>query len=202
MQTPNPPRSLEATVLLASLRAFPRPGVSSSDLVKERALARDLYDRVTKGIEAEDSKMNGHGPSRISRIVGDDFDMHIEIARLWQTENPDRTMRAIKTAMQTGDKQGKTDPRLMNNLGVLHHLDEAYVEARTLYESAVISAVAMDTAGEGMSTSILYNLARVYEDLGDESLAHDAYEKLLSRHPEYVDGMLRLQVPAMANKWY
>ncbi len=44
--------------------------------------------------------------------------------------------------------------------------------------------------GEGMSTSILYNLCPSLRDQGEDGLAKDAYEKLLSRHPEYVDGKL------------
>lgn len=191
MQSPNAPKSVEATTMLASLRAFPRPGVSSSDLVRERVLARELYDRVTKGIEAEDSKMNGHGPSRLARTVGDDLDMQIEIARLWQSESLDKTIRATKAAIQISSAQGKSDPRLTNNLAVLHHLEEAYADARLLYENALTAAASMGAEAESMSTSILYNLARAYEDLGEESLARDAYEKLLSRHPEYVDAKIR-----------
>jgi RNA polymerase-associated protein CTR9 len=42
-----------------------------------------------------------------------------------------------------------------------------------------------------MSTSMLYNLARVYEDGGDVAMAKEAYDKLLARHPEYVDGECR-----------
>jgi RNA polymerase-associated protein CTR9 len=39
---------------------------------------------------------------------------------------------------------------------------------------------------------MLYNLARVYEDAGDGVMAKEAYDKLLSRHPEYVDGRLAI----------
>lgn len=34
----------------------------------------------------------------------------------------------------------------------------------------------------------MYNLARAYEDQGEVSLAKEAFEKLVSRHPEYIDG--------------
>ncbi|KAG1763429.1 hypothetical protein EV702DRAFT_1157860 [Suillus placidus] len=33
-----------------------------------------------------------------------------------------------------------------------------------------------------MSTSMLYNLARVYKDGGDVAMAKEAYDKLLARH--------------------
>jgi RNA polymerase-associated protein CTR9 len=189
LQPPNSQRSLEATVMLASLRAHPRPGVSSSDVAQERARARDLFDRVTKGLEIDDARTNGHSTSKTSRSIADDMDMHSEISRLWQGENLDRMGKALKEALRISETTGQMDSRLLNNLGALHHLEQNFPEARLLYEKALTSAAALASeAGESMSTSILYNLARVYEDQGDESLAKEAYNKLVARHPEYVDG--------------
>src|ERR1700690_303096 len=91
IQPPNPQRSLEATAMLASLRAHPRPGVSSSDVAQERTRARELFERVSKGLELDDVRTNGQGQqSRTARTIGEDMDMHAEIARLWQGENLDR----------------------------------------------------------------------------------------------------------------
>lgn len=192
LQAPNPQRSLEATVMLASLRAHPRPGVSSSDVAQERLRARELFDRVCKGLEIEDARANGKASSRSSRLISDDVDMHVEIARLWQGESLDRMGRALKEALRISEATGEPDPRLMNNLGALYHLEGNFSEARSLYESALIRTSKLTSdVSEAMSTSMLYNLARVYEDEGEESLAKDAYEKLLSRHPEYVDAKIR-----------
>lgn len=189
IQPPNAQRSLEATVMLASLRAHPRPGVSSSDVTQERIKARDLFDRVAKDLGADDVRANGQALSKTSRSIADDMDMHAEIARLWQGENLERTGKALREALRISEATGRVDPRLLNNLGALHHFEEHLPEARSLYEKALTSASAMGSdGGEAMSTTILYNLARVYEDQGDESLAKDAYDKLISRHPEYVDG--------------
>ena len=190
LQPPNPVRSLEASAMLASLRAYPRPGVSSSDVAQERTRARELFDRVCKGLEIDDVRMNGHGPSRVSRIIGEDLDMHAEIARLWQGENLDRMGKALNEALRISETTGKVNPRLLNNLGILQHLENNVNDARSLYESALTNAASLETSvGEGLSTTILYNLARVYEDIGEDTLAKEAYNKLLSRHPEYVDGM-------------
>ena len=190
LQPPNPVRSLEASAMLASLRASPRPGVSSSDVAQERARARELFERVCKGLEIDDARMNGHGPSKVSRIIGEDMDMHAEIARLWQGENLDRMGKALKEALRISEGTGRVNPRLLNNLGVLQHLENNVNEARSLYESALTNAASLDPSiGEGLSTTMLYNLARVYEDIGEDTLAKEAYSKLLSRHPEYVDGM-------------
>jgi RNA polymerase-associated protein CTR9 len=176
--------------MLASLRAHPRPGVSSSDITQERAKARDLFDRVIKGAEAEDTRTNGQNPMKLSRSVIDDKEMHAEVARLWQAENLDRMGKAFKEALRISDVTGDVDPRLLNNLGVLHHLEEDLTTARLSYEKALTSASSLGTeGGETIATSILYNLARVYEDQGEDALAKDAYDKLISRHPEYVDGV-------------
>lgn len=174
--------------MLASLRAYPRPGVSSTEAAQEKKRARELYDRALKGLEIVDAR---HGPSKASRNITDDIDMHIEIARLWQGENVERVAKAYREALQISEAAGDADPRLVNNVGGLEHLEGHLSEARALYESALTKAATLPSnTAEAMSTSILYNLARVYEDQGHTDLAKEAYDKLLSRHPEYVDGAL------------
>ena len=46
LQPPNPQKHLEVQVLLASLRAYPRAGMSSLDLAADRSKARDLCENV------------------------------------------------------------------------------------------------------------------------------------------------------------
>ncbi|KAJ3507290.1 hypothetical protein NMY22_g16975 [Coprinellus aureogranulatus] len=182
-------RSAEAAVMLASLRAYPRPGVSAAEAAQEKKRARELYDRALKGLEIDDAR---HGPSKTSRNITDDIDMHIEIARLWQGENVERVGKAYREALQISEATGEADPRLVNNVGGLEHMDGRLSEARVLYESALTKVATLSSSSaEAMSTSILYNLARVYEDQGNVDLAKEAYEKLLSRHPEYVDAKIR-----------
>lgn len=191
IQPPNPQRSVEATVILASLRAHPRPGVSSADVAQEKVKARELFDRVIKTIELGDTRVNGHAnaSSRTSSVLNDDMEMHVEIARLWQEDNLERTTKAFRDASRVSAASGLTDPRLLNNLGALQHMEGNLDEARSMYEDALTKAATLSPDdGEAMSTSLLYNLARVYEDSGEHAIAKEAYDKLLSRHPEYVDG--------------
>ena len=194
LQPPNPLKSLEATAMLASLRLHPRPGVSSSDAAQERTKARELFDRVYRTIEQyEDvvAAQNGNASRSEpppSRVVLDDVEMHIEFSRLLQTENLDQTGKIFREAVRISEEAGRVDPRLLNNLGVVSHLQSRFEEGRTMYENALVGATALGAEAEAMSTSVLYNLARVYEDLNDEAKAMEAYEKLLDRHPEYVDG--------------
>ncbi|KAI0250124.1 RNA polymerase II-associated protein [Lactifluus subvellereus] len=196
LQPPNPQKSLEATAMLASLRLHPRPGVSSSDAAQERTKARELFDRVYRAIEQHDdaSVQNGNVPRSEpppSRAVVDDVDMHIEFARLLQGENLDRTGKIFQETVRISEETGRVDPRLLNNLGVVSHLESRFGEARLMYENALVGASTLGAGAEAMSTSVLYNLARVYEDLNDEAKAIEAYEKLLERHPEYVDAKIR-----------
>jgi RNA polymerase-associated protein CTR9 len=192
LQLLNPQKSLEATAMLASLRLHPRPGVSSSDAAQERTKARELFDRVYRTIEQYDDAAAQNGNASGSerpppRIVVDDVEMHMEFSRLLQSENLDRTGKIFREAVRISE-EGRVDPRLLNNLGVVSHLQSRFEEARIMYENALVGASALGTEAEAMSTSVLYNLARVYEDLNEDAKAMGAYEKLLDRHPEYVDG--------------
>ena len=168
--------------------------MTDAEKVDEKARARDLFDRVCKAIGINGSglaQMNGHTSdlTSSSRKLADDPDMFIEIAKLYQDESLDRMAGAYRQALTNSEVSGRVEPRLVNNLGVLRHLEGHLDEARTLYETALTQAASLDQlTAEAMSTSILYNLARAYEDQGEDAKAKEAYEKLLARHPEYVDG--------------
>lgn len=209
MQPPNPQRILEGIVLLAALRTYPRPGVSSADAAIERSKARDLYEHVLKILEwsvATNGYGNGSSVSnpktsgadmyahqKAVALFGDDIDMLVEIARLWQDDNREKMRKLLEEAVRVTEARvadgGLGEPRLVNNLAVLRHLDGDLTEARAMYEAALTEASAMGSAqSEGIATTVLYNLGRVYEDQGQAGIAKEAYDKLLSRHPEYIDG--------------
>lgn len=181
---PNPQKSLEAMIMLASLKAHPRQGVSSADTALEKQRARDLLERIVKEIQITD----GDDKQRTIRGLGDDTEMWIELARLWENDNLEKTSRAYREASRISKEKGAADdPKVLNNLAALKHLEGAFSEARVSYEAALTHA-AKDS--DDLRTTILYNLARCYEDLGEVAMAQEAYEKLLARHPEYVDGTL------------
>jgi RNA polymerase-associated protein CTR9 len=178
--------------------------LSAADAVTEKLRAKELYDRVLKVLDSpsfatESSKQ--HQSSRSLKSVmhlGDDVDMYVEIAALWQRDNLERTGKALKDAVRVNNAQAKSvstspsnisTPKLLNNLAAVRHIEGSFAEARALYEEALPSALAEGTVdSEASSVTILYNLARVYEDLAENNMARDAYLKLLARHPEYVDG--------------
>ena len=188
--------------MLASLRAHPRPGVSSSEFAKERERARELFEKVIKELHLPEDNVrgststNGVGPSRLNksaRNLSEDVDMHVEIAKLWQEDNTDMVKRAVQEALRINEVAHRIEPKLMNNLGVLDHLEGNLQQAQAAYERALTSnsATALPDS-DAVSTTILYNLARVYESQGELDRAQEAYEKLLSHHPEYVDGEYRI----------
>ncbi|KAI5118232.1 hypothetical protein M0805_008868 [Coniferiporia weirii] len=207
MQPPNPQRCLEVQAMLASLRAYPRPGVSSADTAIERSKARDLFEHVLKALDFSNSPgMNGNARARTNSEAyahrkavanfGEDVELFVEAARLWQDDDRPRMRRLLEEAARIVDARvasgGASEPRLLNNFAVLRHLDGELTEARAMYETALTEASAAESAaGGGMATTILYNLARVYEDQGEAVIAKEAYDKLLSRHPEYVDAKVR-----------
>ncbi|KAM5530528.1 hypothetical protein V8D89_015805 [Ganoderma adspersum] len=197
LQTSQNPKSVELLAMLASIRATSRPGMSDKDKLEEKVRARDLFDRVCKSIGASSdalAQLNGQAQNLTpsARKLGEDSDMFIEIAKLYQDESIERMERAYKQALQNSEASGKTEPRLVNNLGALQHLEGHFDEARTMYEDALTHAASLDqSTAEAMSTSILYNLARVYEDQSEVAKAKEAYDKLLTRHPEYADAKVR-----------
>jgi RNA polymerase-associated protein CTR9 len=197
---------LESLILLASLRAHPRPAMTLEDAVTDRAKARDLYDRVTKvfeGVSGGPRHLNNTRSSLPGRTLNsiqslkDDVEMHLEIAALHYDENIEVATTSIQEAMRVNKLKTTSSgsvvpvfpPRLQCNLAVLRHLSAGPAEARSLYEEALLASMAADSSNsDSTSTTILYNLARAYEDLTELNLARDAYLKLLRQHPEYVDG--------------
>lgn len=202
LQSPNSQNSVEATTMLASLRAHPRPGVSSSEFSKEKERARELFEKVIKDLHLpEDSarasaSTNGVAPLRpnkSARNLAEDVEMHVEIAKLWQEDNVDIVKRAVQEALRINEVAHRVEPKLVNNLGVLDHLEGNLSQAQVAYERALTTnASSALHDSDAVSTTILYNLARVYESQGELDRAQEAYEKLLAHHPEYVDAKIRL----------
>ena len=188
---------LECLIMLASLRAYARPALSASDAVTERGRARELFERVTGVFNSshkgsyQDQARNIYRVPTSGQALRDDVEMHVEIASLWHRENVGHASGALQDAIKVNSlgPPAISPSKLRCNLAALQHLNGAYAEARTMYEEALLAALSEGTPdSETSSATILYNLARVYEDTSEYNLARDAYLKLLSRHPEYVDG--------------
>ncbi|CAE6443591.1 unnamed protein product [Rhizoctonia solani] len=168
---------IEASAFLASLRALPRRALSAADAATEQAKAREIFDKVLRMVE------NGAGSG--TGGVASDRDMYIEIARLWQKDNIDKAMKALIQAVKLA---GSPDARLINNVAVMRHMEGDLTAAKAGYEEAAM--IGGGDSGD-VVTTVLYNLGRLHEDLGDATMAGEVFDKLLARHPEYVDATLR-----------
>ena len=182
--------------MLASLRASHRPALTDKEYATDKEKAREAFERVKKevthllGINGNANsgpKLNTHRTSLI-----EDVEMHLELGRLWQSDSVEKAILAYEQAVILLKKRkgaSSPDPRIVNNIAALHHIDGKV--ARGLYEEALAEPAASgtdDDASGAATTTILYNLARVYEDAGESTVAKEAYDKLLTRHPEYIDG--------------
>lgn len=174
---------MEATVMLAAICAHPGPALSATDAATEKKKARDIFERIGRQISAS--------RQRSIKYLGEDADMHIDIARLWQAESLERASKAYKEAARIQAAQAPAeavDPRLSNDLGVMHHLEGDLPAAQKLYEEAITNAALNSQDADTLITTMMYNLARVYEEQGESNKAREAYDKLLGKHPEYIDG--------------
>ncbi|KAG9103027.1 hypothetical protein FRC06_000428 [Ceratobasidium sp. 370] len=175
---------IEASAFLASLRALPRRALSATDAAAEQSRAKEIFEKVLRMIE------NGAGAG--TGGVASDRDMYVEIARLWQRDNVDKAAKALAQAVKLA---GAPDARLLNNVAVMRHMEGDLVGAKSGYEEAAMVAgsgsAGTEADADDVVTTVLYNLGRLHEDLGDSTMAGEVYDKLLARHPEYVDATLR-----------
>ena len=130
--------------MLASLRAFPRPGVSASDLTADKQKARDLFDQALRTLEGV--SCTPYAQRRATATFGDDIDMFVEIARLWQDDHT-RMRTILQDAIRASESANRSEPRLVNNTAVLKHLwrctDAA--DGRQMMEEIATNLVACST---------------------------------------------------------
>jgi RNA polymerase-associated protein CTR9 len=76
-------------------------------------------------------------------------------------------------------EEGCVNPRLLNNLGMISHLQSWFEKAQIMYENVLIGTSILGIEAETMSMFVLYNLVQVYEDLNNNAKVIEAYKKLL-----------------------
>ena len=79
---------------------------------------------------------------------------------------------------------------LMNNIGALNHTQGAHEEAAKRYNAALeLLRSRRELRGLGdWEATLLYNVARLHEDLGEVGQARALYQRLVEKHPRYSDG--------------
>ncbi len=197
-----PTAPVEVSWLYALLLAYPYPGLSTEQRAAWTREARDLLDRLHGQVKAA----RAAGPAALARLrgLGEDSDTFVLLARLWQSENIEKAIGAYQTAISlhtvqlagTEQPEGARDLKgwkLSNNLATLYHLQGNIDSAMQLYEE-IVAAIAepKESEEEMLQATLLYNLGRAYEDSKDFQRATEAYQGLLSRHPEYINAKIRL----------
>ncbi|KAK4687282.1 RNA polymerase-associated protein CTR9, partial [Tremellales sp. Uapishka_1] len=194
---------LEYTVLHASLLAYPHPGMGAEEVLKNRTTARnmltELHTLVTAAETNEDlAKL---------RKVGEDSDIFVELAGLWQEESLEKSISAYQTAVSikaaassaaTEEKPlDLTEVRMSNNLGALFQLQGNVETAERMFQESLQKLAADDgKTAEVLKTVLAYNLARAYEEGGEVIKAAQWYRDVLRQHPEHMESKVRLALLA------
>lgn len=202
--------TLEAQTLLGTLYAedvFTAQNNKSAD---------DKSAELRKALKhLEDVQKAWRDPNR--KIVPDPSVL-LNLARLYETEHPERSLRCLEEVEQLElsaipeedypegieDEEEKKNalremlpPHLLNNMGCFHFQAERFLRARELFQTALNACVKAEARDDtidtdALVTSISYNLARTYEAEGALDQAKDVYESLLKRHADYIDARIRL----------
>lgn len=91
--------------------------------------------------------------------------MFVEIARLWQDVDGERAKMqcALREAVCASQELGNLDPRLVNNLAVLGHLEDYFNDTRVLYEAALTNVAGAGTSMGGFGRSFDDNTVQLGE---------------------------------------
>lgn len=208
------PRCIEALANLAALRthlAF--TSSSSTEASSEKIKARELYEQITRLFATRlknpsaNPEAEGIMPPRI-RQVNSDPDLYVEIARLSSDTDINHALKAYRQSLMVREDLGKPIPAmLLNNIGVLEWKNGHLTEAQERLEKALAataSAVVGDETereiNERTAVCMLFNLGVICEQSGDKEKAKDIYERILLRHPEYVDAKARLALMCLTER--
>ncbi|KAK4198173.1 hypothetical protein QBC40DRAFT_266977 [Triangularia verruculosa] len=143
----------------------------------------------------------------------------LNLARLYETESPDRALQCLQQVEQLEIEQvpkseypSDTEdeatirsairkhlpPQLLNNIGCFYSQDGKHQLATEYFQAALDSCARIsslndsDVDTDALLTTISFNLGRSYEYEGDVDKAIETYERLLSRHSNYTDARARL----------
>lgn len=176
-----------------------------ADSKVEQKQAKELYDQVLRLFASEkDTSTEVIGEPKLKSLriseIAHDPEMYLEIAKLYSDEaNLDRSLKCYKEAAKitSEELQLPVSPKVLNNIGVLEYMRGNLLGAQDRFEEAATEAGNLMTKEGGASdqldaiiTAVTFNLGVVYGGLGDKEKAKSAFNQIISKHPEYVDGKL------------
>lgn len=142
----------------------------------------------------------------------------LNLARLYETENPDKALQCLQQVEQleldqipeedrpkdiTDESAMRTalrkflPPQLLNNIGCFYSQAGKHAQASEMFQAALSACMRVgeqgdDTDTDALVTTISFNLGRSYEAQSLTAEAIEVYEGLLKRHDDYTDARLRL----------
>ena len=200
----------EAMVVLATLYAD-EVTASQASGVKE-----DKSNEIKKAIALFENVRMAWKDS--SKHLLQDEAVLVQLARLYEFENPDKSMQCLqqveqmmidrlpeeRKARDVEDPEAllsllreELPPQILNNMGCFRYQSEKYEQARDFFQMALSACIKSGEREEevdtdALVTTISYNLARTYEAAGLLDEAKKVYEGLLERHSDYADAITRL----------
>jgi RNA polymerase-associated protein CTR9 len=125
------------------------------------------------------------------RGVGQDADIFLDLAKMWQDESLEKAIGAYQTAISIADDPEIVDLRaikMSSNLGALFELQGNVETAERMYQEA-IQRLSGETGkdAEVMRTLLAFNLGRANEDGGDVVAASKWFRDVLRQHPEHTE---------------
>ncbi|KAG2341125.1 hypothetical protein BDR05DRAFT_949974 [Suillus weaverae] len=149
-------------------------GVLNSGFAQENAKARELFDCAIKALGQDDSRVSNGNLHHPDSRVNDALDMH--------EGSLDRTTRTLKEALGLSEADEQIDPRLLDNMGTLQHM-EAW--ARMLQRGQPRAGVLGRCNGEGSIRQTLSNIsgvrqAQILANLNQSNEVHDLLKQAMA----------------------
>jgi RNA polymerase-associated protein CTR9 len=151
------------------------------------------------------------------RKYAEDPDVLLNLARLYEIDAPEKSLQCLQHVEKLfidklpDEKRAEGDDEdairatrkhlpaeLLNNIACFHYQAEKYSLAVQGFLDALEACIRLneeednEVDTDALVTSISYNLGRSHEALGEHEEAKDNYNKLLLRHPGYLDAHARL----------
>ncbi|KAL7754168.1 protein required for normal CLN1 and CLN2 G1 cyclin expression [Sorochytrium milnesiophthora] len=193
--------------LYAQLAEAPIEATASTptkEYEQKREQSRQLYNKALDTFRtlfqfrsADESEMGSLDPQVL--IV---YGRMLERSPSSPAESKNQALQLYLTAQKALADKGLagTRPELTNNIGVLYHNLNDLERAKAYYYTALTEAKALD-AGKAstevkdtLETTIMYNTARLFEDLQSDAEAEKFHRAVLARHSFYFDSQIRLGV--------
>lgn len=162
--------------------------MTPDELARNRSTARrmltDLHNQVSNADSDEEwAKLRG---------VGQDVDLFLDLAKMWQDESLEATVGALQTAVNAvSEGDGEVDLKAIkvgSNLGVLYQLQGNPEAAELRYQEALQKiSTEMGSEVEAIRVVLAFNLGRAYEEQGDVGKASTWYRDVLKNHPEHME---------------